>query len=130
MTTKNNNRNMSKIKKIDEMAVLKTRIHTKRKAAKYVLTDMWIQDDPSTDGYYPHIKNRVGDDLKKLVKKVLEEDFRVDFYEDGLAYMVYPDNEIWLTYTYRDVTYQLKIDIVVEMTEREMQRNGIKSDMV
>ena len=76
---------MSKIKKIDEMAVLKTRIHTKRRAAKYVLTDMWIQDDPSTDGYYPHIKNRVGDDLKKLVKKVLEEDFRVDFYEDGLA---------------------------------------------
>lgn len=63
---------MSKIKKIDEMAVLKTRIHTKRRAAKYVLTDMWIQDDPSTDGYYPHIKNRVGDDLKKLVKKFLK----------------------------------------------------------
>lgn len=121
---------MSKIKKIDEMAVIKTRIHTKRRAAKYVLTDMWIQDDRTTDGYYPHIKNRVGDDLKKLVKKVLEEDFGVDFYEDELTYMVYPDNEIWLTYTNRDVTYQLKIDIVVGMTEREMQRNGIKSDMV
>lgn len=122
---------MAKIKKIDEMALVAERIPQK-KENQYVLTQIWACERAGDDGYYVNITPVVGDDLKTLVKKTLEKEFKVFPATDrGYRYVEYPDGELWVQYIdERGRVYQFCVSVVVPITKKDMRRNGIESDMV
>lgn len=122
---------MAKIKKIDEMAVVTERIPQK-KEKQYVITQIWVCERAGDDGYYVNTLPVVGDDLKTLVKKTLEKEFKVFPATDReYRYVEYPDGELWVQYIdERGYVYQFYVSVVVPITKKDMHRNGIESDMV
>ena len=122
------------IRKIDEMTLVKKRIPKKTAGKKYVVTDVWVCDKPGSDGYHPKIEYMIGLDLKELAKRVLEEEFKVnDVNTEDFGYIVNPYDEVWITYKengFYDRNYQLKIDVTSDITEKDVVKNGIKSDML
>lgn len=119
---------MAKIRKIDEMTMFKHRSkrHNQR---EYVVTDVWIWDDPDTDGYYVNIDPKIGSDLKKLVAETIEIECTTRSVDvDKFTYIEYPDNELWVNYIDEEgCVYQCRVMAVVPITVRDMARNGIKS---
>jgi hypothetical protein len=122
---------MTKIKKIDEMALVAERIPQK-KENQYVITQIWVCEKAGDDGYYVNTAPVVGDDLKTLVKKTLEKEFKVFPATDReYRYVEYPDGELWVQYIdERGYVYQFCVSVVEPITKKDMHRNGIESDMV
>lgn len=100
------------------------------KSIRYVAEDVWVCDEPGSDGYYPNFTKIISKDIKSLVTRVLEEDLLLsDVDPNEFAYIIYPDDEAWICYRYNWVEYQIKVGVVSDMTESDMIGFGIKSGM-
>ena len=133
---------MAKIRKIDELDAVSEKMNiqpvTRGELAnltygksRYIITDIWVlEKDEGDDGSYLEFKMPIGDDLKKLVAETLLKFCNVVVDTSKLSYVEYPDNEVWVNYSDKDIAvYQCKVDILRNMTTRDYERLGIQDDL-
>lgn len=125
---------MAHIKTVDEYNDSINRMATRKKPSKtkqYIATQLWISENSDPDGEYMEIDTYLDTNPLNLVNKVLMKECRtMVLSKDKLKYCEYPNKEFWIEYAENGTVYQVKVDVISPITERELSSWGIKSNRV